>query len=1725
MAMSVGKLGKLDAICARLQKTQGDLDQNGWPGTFHGLDKSIEDPENNNVPITLKTLGKVSSSPTSSTKSPPTGSQGTVTTVKHASGRRKNRKAAVPRNLTQVNDYLEQFAEEKDELLDYKINNQDTDFPPQDSRSNENSEDEIRSNEQDDQEDSNDAFTTKQASEATINAKDDKNNNSDAPESSNVACPKTTQLGDVKTVDQETEDGVLDLSVSKVTNGNSAKKTKPLACTDPRPVENGETKTDDEEDKNHHPVTEKTGDVDVAGLKSYAERTMNEFLSMYGFPGDLSDTMPGQIPLHSFSLGKMLHPRNVDTSRPSVAPLVPHSIPMGSALHSLTSQTPVSLPASNGHSIHPIALTNGSKFNHLAEDYKVALRSSIDASISSPSNAVLSSVISPSVNRVPPSSGQQTDLLVSTVTSPSKLVLPDYSKYIRRFNSAQECQRAQCRDMGYREHFHCLDCNFKVFVRKEEMIRHFKWHKKRDDSLQHGFMRYSPMDDCSKEFGVCTHNGRQTHYHCLQSGCDKVYISTSDVQMHANYHRKDSAIIQEGFQRFRATEDCGTPSCSFYGQRTTHFHCRRQDCKFTFKNKADMEKHKSYHQKDEILGRDGFKKFMKYEHCPFSSCRFSKISNHIHCIRPGCDYVLHSTGQLYSHKRKHERRDFESAYRRFKENQKTRPVGVSSKPEPSVHPAFGTVTHVPVSRIANFQPITTLAQSIPHLPANGRAVTSEQPVMQDTEYGDLEDTSRLYASGETTPSGSMSPASMATSTQSEMRTDVTMTVKTESEDMEEGSQEALEGGPRSLGLAAYSEEISGDQLNDSLTLPIPKYTETSTTDTPQISPQITYTPNQSPPKTPLPQVASGLSTPVITPTLTMSTPSTPSVHLGVPTPRRDWPTRLAISMEKRPKDESWKAYIIRYTANDPCNSRCQYLYKDHYHCKVDNCTVLFKSKDAVREHARYHELQERITAMAYNTYEKLQACPHECDYSLREKHYHCIWAGCHHVIQDSGPIFSRLEHYRIHEYARVSAGKSNKLHESPDFGKRRRGRPPKYPRAEIPVVPKVELSEEELNTLNRSGMGNHGRLVSSFKRFEDNQPCPDELCLYYFKAHFHCARPRCHHATDREDVLNLHTKDFHSFVDIMEGFEFFDRNVNCRRPQCHNNKANRHFHCVRPRCDYSFVRHTTMAQHDKKHTPDDVEDSFMKLQPMMKRDYPNFVPIAPAPGWRPKTVVKAAGTFYPISTINNGLLPQRQSLSGSTGPPMPAPLVSHMTSNTVNSAQITYPATATNLSQAVPLTMLLQQKPGNHIQLPTWSTLRSQMHYAIQQNCARPFCKLKKKDHYHCLECNQAFSDPARLRSHIGKHGIKLERVDSGMRVQRSIAIAPKQSFNAEAELPEDLSVHSAEPENLSLSGSQHDNDSQRDSESHQDSESHSEDEPEDLSTKKGEVTTSASLNLTPDALSNILAKDQGMRDYYGHLDDLSEDNSNSAPSTSQWKDSDDDCSADDLVRSGYSAAATGNPGEPSSRRSGRKRSAYKMDDFVNSDSMGAKQQRLSSPSSGREEELFMPEGYQKFKFTEDCGFETCVYRRSITHYHCQRADCGYSFCNRTRVIQHSQRHERIDGITGNEFRQFRGNVDCQYEDCEYGNRSSHFHCLLCSYVCMDAAQVLAHRKHHQKMRKIMAQGFQKFSGSEDCKILTCTYYYKKQTHYHCTESGCNFVVLSPSQMATHKMKHIRENR
>ena len=154
----------------------------------------------------------------------------------------------------------------------------------------------------------------------------------------------------------------------------------------------------------------------------------------------------------------------------------------------------------------------------------------------------------PGLSQIPPHIlAQRAGVLGGSSKSPT-----DYTRYFRRFSSSLECGSYYCKDMNYREHFHCTVpmCKSKVFAKKEEMIRHSKWHQKMDEAYKYGFRRVTPTDDCSDQFPGCQHNKKQTHYHCIQSGhCDKVYISTSDVQMHFNYHRKDNAIQREGFLR------------------------------------------------------------------------------------------------------------------------------------------------------------------------------------------------------------------------------------------------------------------------------------------------------------------------------------------------------------------------------------------------------------------------------------------------------------------------------------------------------------------------------------------------------------------------------------------------------------------------------------------------------------------------------------------------------------------------------------------------------------------------------------------------------------------------------------------------------------------------------------------------------------------------------------------------------------------------------------------------------------------------------------------------------------------------------------------------------------------------------------------------------------------------------------------------------------------------
>ncbi|XP_008280800.1 zinc finger protein castor homolog 1 isoform X3 [Stegastes partitus] len=367
-----------------------------------------------------------------------------------------------------------------------------------------------------------------------------------------------------------------------------------------------------------------------------------KFLHLFK-PGDGNPDMGGAI---AFKTGKVGRPSKYDIR--TIQKLMPGN-PETSMMPTVLASSPGNpgapgVPAAGaaGASIAPgLTMDQTGHISFNASDY---LKSSF-----SKTDSITTGTVSSVKNGLPPDKPASDDINL-------------YQKYIARFSGSQHCGHVHCA-YQYREHYHCMDpeCNYQRFTSKQDVIRHYNMHKKRDNSLQHGFMRFSPLDDCSVYYHGCHLNGKSTHYHCMQVGCSKVYTSTSDVMTHENFHKKNAQLINDGFQRFRATEDCGTVGCQFYGQKTTHFHCRRPGCTFTFKNKCDIEKHKSYHIKDDAYAKDGFKKFYKYEECKYEGCVYSKATNHFHCIRSGCGFTFTSTSQMTSHKRKHERRHIRSS--------------------------------------------------------------------------------------------------------------------------------------------------------------------------------------------------------------------------------------------------------------------------------------------------------------------------------------------------------------------------------------------------------------------------------------------------------------------------------------------------------------------------------------------------------------------------------------------------------------------------------------------------------------------------------------------------------------------------------------------------------------------------------------------------------------------------------------------------------------------------------------------------------------------------------------------------------------------------------------------------------------------------------------------------------------------------------------------------------
>lgn len=237
----------------------------------------------------------------------------------------------------------------------------------------------------------------------------------------------------------------------------------------------------------------------------------------------------------------------------------------------------------------------------------------------------------------------------------------------------------------------------------------------------------------------------------------------------------------------------------------------------------------------------------------------------------GCNYVLHSTAQLYSHKRKHERREFETAYQKYRDGSgdmnesmgDNSYSGIYSEQDLSMDSVNSPFAASQVVKDSMMLPVT-IKREAPDSVDSGDAKRFKFDHMQEDSMSDE------------------------------------MSFKSESESFIDDSSIAEEVPIKTEKVSAVVEEfgskISGDQLNSSLTLPIPSLSDESSTTSKTVE-------ALSQPKLMEKMTSFSIPLPQNKQPVYMTTSIAPQ-HL--------LPPMSAKTTDRREKDESWKSYLIRF---------------------------------------------------------------------------------------------------------------------------------------------------------------------------------------------------------------------------------------------------------------------------------------------------------------------------------------------------------------------------------------------------------------------------------------------------------------------------------------------------------------------------------------------------------------------------------------------------------------------------------------------------------------------------------------------------------------------------------------------------------------------------------------------------------------------------------------------
>uniref|UniRef100_A0A8C9S0A3 Castor zinc finger 1 n=1 Tax=Scleropages formosus TaxID=113540 RepID=A0A8C9S0A3_SCLFO len=916
-----------------------------------------------------------------------------------------------------------------------------------------------------------------------------------------------------------------------------------------------------------------------------------KFLHLFK-PGEGSPDMGGAI---AFKTGKVGRPSKYDIR--NIQKLIPGKAesPLMSGVLSASPSTPAapgataSAPAASGAPAEQVGHLGFSAADYIKSTF-------------SKTDSITTGTVSSVKNGLPPEKPTEDGNL--------------YQKYIARFSGSQHCGHVHCA-YQYREHYHCMDpeCNYQRFTSKQDVIRHYNMHKKRDNSLQHGFMRFSPLDDCSVYYHGCHLNGKSTHYHCMQVGCNKVYTSTSDVMTHENFHKKNAQLINDGFQRFRATEDCGTVGCQFYGQKTTHFHCRRPGCTFTFKNKCDIEKHKSYHIKDDAYAKDGFKKFYKYEECKYEGCVYSKATNHFHCIRSGCGFTFTSTSQMTSHKRKHERRhvrssgvlglsssflvpkeepeessnddlmDFSalssknsslsaSPTTQHSSSAPAHPLpatpSATTKPTPSLPPTVSRVSGLLTQALPSSVPMplalsgTGLSASSPFFPLLPRLPLQIPPSSAATGTGNnthASATDPLSQSGPAPGEGSAPAASsyVTTSIMEKMS----------------ASKGLISPMMARLAAAALKPSRSPDTGNGppaSLSqFNLVQVKQEPADGNPGASQDSLQEHSLDLSKKDHSNESNGHPVPGNTSLLSSLMNKMSQVNAGFfgglnlktelegssGTDGSEAAQYLSRVMKRPPQDkpvELWRTYLRRFDTDDYCEAHCDFLQKVHFHCLVEDCGALFSTLDGAVKHANFHfraTLKVKSEPSFGEAKEPSEGAPPQPSAPI---------SMAAAPTAETGPI------------PPVTVGAFASSSPSLLAWKQLAGSVPQLPAS----APLATTSLENAKPQVKPG----------FLQFQDNDPCLATDCKYSNKFHFHCLFGNCKYVCKTSGKAESHCLDHinpnNSLVNVRDQFSYYSLQCLCPNQHCEF-RMRGHYHCLRPGCFFVTNITTKLPWHIKKH--------------------------------------------------------------------------------------------------------------------------------------------------------------------------------------------------------------------------------------------------------------------------------------------------------------------------------------------------------------------------------------------------------------------------------------------------------------------------------------------------------------------------------------------------------------